>query len=92
MDRMMIIVDFQLPRKTKTTSVTMMKVMMMVSTRVLMESMISVEPSYTVVISMSEGRVSSISASLSLTPLITFTVLAPDCFWMMIRAERSPLV
>lgn len=42
---MIMNVDFQLPRKMNTTRATIMKVVMMVSTRVLMESMISVEPS-----------------------------------------------
>ena len=92
MDRTMMKVDFQLPRKMKTTSMTTRKVMMMVSIRVLIVLMISREPSTIVVILTSAGRVFSICFICFLMPRMTLTVLASLCFWMMMRAERSPLV
>ena len=92
MDRTMMKVDFQFPRKRKTTSITTRKVMMMVSMRVRIVLMISREPSTIVVIFTSEGSVFSICASCFLTPLMTFTVLASLCFWMTTRAARRPFV
>ena len=44
------------------------------------------------VICMSDGSVGCISLILCLAALTTLTVLAPDCFWMAIIAERIPLV
>ena len=54
--------------------------------------MISVEPSTRMETFTSVGSVGSILASCFFTPLMTFTVLAPACFWMMMRAERMPSV
>ena len=51
-----------------------------------------VELSTTVVILTSEGRVGSMVLSFCLTLLMRLTVLAPDCFWMAIIADLSPLV
>ena len=92
MDSTMMKVDLKLPRKRNTTSITTMNVMMMVSRRVRMVLMISVEPSTRMETFTSVGSVGSILASCFFTPLMTFTVLAPACFWMMIRAERMPSV
>ena len=58
MERTMMKVALHLPRNRKTTSITTRRVMIMVSFRELMVLMIFVEPSTTVVILMSEGRVS----------------------------------
>ena len=92
MDSTMINVDLIFPRNRNTTSITTRKVMMMVSRRVLMVLIISVDPSTRMLTSISAGSVGSILASCFLMPLITLTVLAPDCFWIMILAERSPSV
>ena len=88
----MMTVDFQSPRKMNTTNITTKKVMRMVSIRVRMVLMISVEPSTMVVIRTSAGRSFSILASSRFTPRMTLTVLASLCFWMMMRAARRPLV
>ena len=80
MESTMMKVEVQLPRKRNTTSITTRKVMIMVSTRVLMVLMISVELSLMMLISISEGRVFSMFFSYFFTSLMTFTVLAPDCF------------
>ena len=91
-DRTMMKVARQRPRKRKTTSMTTRKVIRMVSLRVLIVLMMLSEESTMVVISISEGRFFLISTSCFLIFLMTFTVLAPDCFWITIWAERSPLV
>ena len=92
MDSTMMNVALHRPRNTNTTSMTTRNVIRMVSLRVLIVLMILSEESTTVVISISEGRVSLISTNCFLMFLITLTVLAPDCFWMTIWAERTPLV
>ena len=80
MESTMMKVDLKLPRKRNTTSITTRKVMMIVLRRLLMVLMISVEPSLSISISMSGGSVCSILASCFFMPLMTLTVLAPDCF------------
>ena len=92
MESTMMKVALQRPRNTNTTSMTTRKVIRMVSFRVLMVLMMLSEESTMVVISMSEGRFFFISTSCFLMFLMTLTVLAPDCFWMTIWAERTPLV
>ncbi|CDC65189.1 unknown [Bacteroides sp. CAG:770] len=92
MERMMMNVALHLPRNTYTTSMTTRNVIMMVSFRELILLMILSELSMTVAIWISEGSVGSMSFSSSNTPLMTFTVLEPVCFWMTIWAERLPLV
>ena len=92
MESMMMNVALHLPRKTYTTSITTKKVIMMVSFNELILFLMLLEESMTVSILISVGSVSSIEVSAFLTPSMTFTVLAPDCFMMTICAERLPLV
>src|SRR5574344_3150564 len=90
--RRMMKVERHLPRNMNTTRATTRKVIKMVSFNELMELMMLRELSFTTWILISEGRVFSIWAIIFFTFLMTFTVLAPDCFWMTICAPCTPLV
>ena len=83
-ERMMMKVALHLPRKRYTTSITMRKVRIMVSFSELIELMMLVEPSITVITLISEGRVLEIFSISFLIPLITLTAFASVCFWIMI--------
>ena len=92
MDSTMITVDLKFPRNRNTTSITTMNVINIVSTKVWMVLIISVEPSLITVILISEGSVFSICLSCFFISRITLTVLAPDCFWIVTRAALIPSV
>ena len=92
MDRTTIRVPFHRPRKMYTMSITTRNVMRIVSFRESMVRRMLSDESTTGVILMSDGRLRCSLASSFLTPRITFTVLYPDCFWMMICAPRTPFV
>ena len=82
----------QRPRKMNTTSMTRMKVMKMVSRKLLMVFWIEVEPSTMMFSLTSEGKVGSISFSCFLMPLMTLTALASVCFWITMVAPWRPLL
>ena len=76
----MINVALHLPRKMKTTSITMKKVVKMVSFNELMVLTMFSEPSMMMFTLTSEGRSFCIFLSSRLMPLETFTALASVCF------------
>ena len=88
----MIKVARQRPRNTNTTNITRMKVMKMVSRRLLMVFWMEVEPSTMMFSLTSEGSVGSMTSSCFLMPLMTLTALASVCFWMMMVAPCRPLL
>ena len=92
MVRMMINVALHRPRNTNTTSITMMKVMKMVSFRLSIVFKMLVEVSRITPNLTSEGRLSWISGSFWWTFLAIFTELAPDCFWITIIPPFLPLL
>ena len=85
-------VPLQRPRKTYTTSITTRKVIIMVSFKESMVLMMWSEESMTVTKEISDGRVFSMFFIAFFTSRITWTVLYPDCFWIMIWAPRVPFV
>ena len=85
-------VPLQRPRKTYTTSITTRKVIIMVSFKESMVLMILSDVSMTVTKEKSAGRVFSMFFMAFFTSRMTWTVLYPDCFWMMIWAPRVPFV
>src|SRR5574344_2372012 len=76
----MINVALHLPRKMKTTSITMKKVVKMVSFNELMVLTMFSEPSMMMFTLTSEGRSFCIFLSSRMMPLETFTALASVCF------------
>ena len=76
----------QRPKNTNTTNITRIKVMRMVSRRLLMVFWMEVEPSTMMFSFTSEGSVGSMDFNCFLMPLMTFTALASVCFWMMMVA------